>query len=96
MQHPSGEIYNALRILRRPIMASPKKLVLIKRAMVALQNSAMSIPKDNYNNCPTNFLGQDEPNGLFPGEWRRSNDDITGLVNIKRAVKVIIQEMLVK
>ena len=28
---------------------------------------------------------QDGPNSTVPGEWRRDIDDITGLVNIKRA-----------
>ena len=45
----------------------------------------MSITEDNYNYFPTTFVDQDGPNGLVPGEWRRDSDDITGLVNIKRA-----------
>ena len=45
----------------------------------------MSITEDNYNYCPTNFVDQDESNCLVSGEWRRDSDDITGLVNIRRA-----------
>ena len=45
----------------------------------------MSITEDNYNYCPTNSGDQDGPNGLVPGECRGDSDDITGLVNIRRA-----------
>ena len=45
----------------------------------------MSIPEDNYKYCPTNFVDQDGSNYLVSGEWRRDSDDITGLVNIRRA-----------
>ena len=72
-------------MLRRPIIALLKKVVLITKAIVALHNLLMSITEDNYNYCPTNFVDQDGPNGLVPGEWRRDSDDITGLVNIRRA-----------
>ena len=37
----------------------------------------MSITGDNYNYRSTNFVDQDEPNGLVPGEQRRDSDDIT-------------------
>ena len=37
----------------------------------------MSITGDNYNYRSTNFVDQDEPNGLVPGEQRRYSDDIT-------------------
>ena len=45
----------------------------------------MFITEDNYNYCPTNFVDQDGSNCLVSGEWRRDSDDITGLVNIRRA-----------
>ena len=45
----------------------------------------MSITKDNYSYCPTNFVDQDRLNRLIPGEWRRDSYDKTGLVNIRRA-----------
>ena len=37
------------RVVRRPIIASPKKLFLITKAIVALHNFLMSIAEDNYN-----------------------------------------------
>ena len=80
-----GICASRFRVLRRPIIASPKKVVLITKAIVALHNFLISITEDNYNYCPTNFVDQDGPNGLVPGEWRRDSDDITGLVNIRRA-----------
>ena len=52
-----------------------KKIVLIAKAIVI----------DNHNYCPANFIDQDGPNELVPGEWRKDSDDITGLVNIRRA-----------
>ena len=72
-------------MLRRPIIDSPKKVVLITKEIVALYNFLMSITEDNYNYCPTNFVDQDGPNGLVSGEWRRDSGDIIGLVNIRRA-----------
>ena len=45
----------------------------------------MSITEDNYKYCPTNIVDQDGSNYLVSGEWRRDSDDITGLVNIRRA-----------
>ena len=63
------------RVLRQPIIASPKKVVLIAKAIVAVHNFFMSITEDNNNYCPTNLVG----------EWRRDSDDMTGLVNIRRA-----------
>ena len=45
----------------------------------------MCVTEDNYNYCRTNFVDQDGPNGQVPGEWRRDNNDIKGLVNIGRA-----------
>ena len=56
-------------VLRRPIIASPKKVVLITKAIVALHNFLISITEDNYNYCPTNFVDQDGPNFLVPGGW---------------------------
>ena len=43
----------------------------------------MSSTEDDY--CPANFIDQDGPNELVPGEWRKDSDDITGLVSIRRA-----------
>ena len=79
-----GICASRFRVLRRPIIASPKKVVLITKAIVALHNFLMSITEDNYNYSPTNFVDQDGPNGLVPGEWGRDSDDITGLVNIRK------------
>ena len=45
----------------------------------------MSITEGNHNYSPTKIVDQDGPNGLVQGEWRRDSDDITGLVNIRRA-----------
>ena len=57
-----------LRVRRRPIIASPKKLVLIAKTVVVLHNFLMSVTEDNYNYCPAKFVDQDGPNGLVPGE----------------------------
>ena len=46
------------------IIASPKKVVLITKAIVTLHKFLISITEDNYNYCPTNFAHQDGPNGL--------------------------------
>ena len=80
-----GICASRFRVLRRPIIASPKKAVLITKAIVALHNFLMSITEDNFDYYPTNFVDQDGPNGLVPGEWRKDSNDITGIVNIRRA-----------
>ena len=66
-----GVCASRFRALRRPIIASPKKVVLITKTVVALHNFLISITEDNYNCCPANFVDQDGPNGLVTGEWRR-------------------------
>ena len=53
------------RVPRQPIIASPKKLVLPTKAIVALHNFLMFITEGSYNYCPTNFINQDGPNGRF-------------------------------
>ena len=85
MENVFGICASGFCVLRRPIIASPKKVVLITKAIVALHNFLISITEDNYNYCPTNFVDQDGPNSMVSGEWKRDSDDITGLVNIKRA-----------
>ena len=62
------------------IASPPKKVVLITKAVLALHDFLMSITEDNHNYCPTNFVDQDGPNGLVPGEWRRDGDDITEIL----------------
>ena len=75
------------RIFYRPIVAKVETGKTITKAVVALHNYLMS-PNINdaggYCYCPDNFVDQEQPNGIIPGDWRKEQVTNSGLQPINR------------
>ena len=82
------------RVLRRPIMAKIDTVVQITKAIVALHNFLTSSRKetDSYSYCPVNYVDQDGPAGMKPGEWRMDESENTGFCHLKGLVRTTIQK----
>ena len=86
IENSFGIATTRLRIFRRPIIATEKKVIKITKAVVALHNFLMSMRQTNdaYNYCPANYADQDGPIGIDPDEWRHdaASDGLTPIRHI--------------
>ena len=69
------------RILRRPIIAYPDRVILYTQAAVALHNFLRSVESSVY--CPPGFADcEDGCGNVVEGAWRTDDDNNTGLQSI--------------
>ena len=76
-------------IFRRPISATPKKVILVTKAVVALHNYLMkrctnAEKNKNYSYCSPSYTDQETRSGMKLGVWRKEQENTGGLQQIQQ------------
>ena len=81
-----GIAASRFRVFHKPIIAKVEKVKVITKSVVALHKILMTKNEAaNQDYCPSSFIDRDGPNGTLPEEWRRDQENITGMVPLSKA-----------
>ena len=86
IENTFGMAASRFRVFLKPIIAKVEKVKVITKSVVALHNFLMTKNEAaNQDYCPSSFIDRDGSNGTLPGELRRDQENITGMVPVSKA-----------